>query len=529
MIGKTRKTRFVFGGATLVALAIAARSLSAFGSEPMTPSNMPRVATVDERFQSFNVEMVEVTGGRFWAPYHSRAAAPESASSAKLSIPGIDPAAFRTRPPIDLANSRLRKLAAALGPAYVRVSGTWANSTYFHDSDAPAPATPPPGFGGVLTRQQWRGVVEFARAVNAGIVTSFAVSEGVRDANGLWTPDQARALLTFTKAIGGSIRAAEMFNEPTFAALGGAPKGYTAAMYGRDFSVFFAFARKTAPDMLILGPSALGEATLVTAGFPVVKTEDMLAAMTSPVDAFSYHFYGAPSQRCAAMGASAQTTREAALSEDWLSRTDRDLAFYAALRDRFEPGKPIWLTETGEAACGGNPWAATFLDSFRYLDQLGRLAKRGVQVVIHNTLAASDYALIDDATLEPRPNYWSALLWRKLMGTTVLDVGSSPAPAVHLYAHCLRGQPGGVALLAINTDRAASHDLATPIRSERYTLTARNLLDSSVELNGRELKMGPHDAMPEIRGEPAAEGRVKLAPASITFLAFGNAGNASCR
>jgi hypothetical protein len=229
------------------------------------------------------------------------------------------------------------------------------------------------------------------------------------------------------------------------------------------------------------------------------------------------------------MGQSGQTTREAALSEDWLSRTDRDLAFYSALRDRFEPGKPIWLTETGEAACGGNPWAVTFLDSFRYLDQLGRLAKRGVQVVIHNTLAASDYALIDDATLEPRPNYWSALLWRKLMGTTVLDVGSSPAPAVHLYAHCLRGQPGGVALLAINTDRTASHDLATPIRSERYTLTARNLLDSSVELNGRELKMGPHDGMPEMRGEPAAEGRVKLAPASITFLAFGNAGNASCR
>ena len=47
-------------------------------------------------------------------------------------------------PPIDLTNARLRKLAAALGPAYVRVSGTWANTTYFPTSDkAPDHATAP--------------------------------------------------------------------------------------------------------------------------------------------------------------------------------------------------------------------------------------------------------------------------------------------------------------------------------------------------------------------------------------------------
>ena len=54
----------------------------------------------------------------------------------------------------------------------------------------------------------------------------------------------------------------------------------------------------------------------------------------------------------------------------------------------------MWLTETGEAACGGNPWASTFADGYRYLDQLGRLAKRGVQVVAHNQQAH-------------RPLYWT--------------------------------------------------------------------------------------------------------------------------
>jgi hypothetical protein len=49
------------------------------------------------------------------------------------------------------------------------------------------------------------------------------------------------------------------------------------------------------------------------------------------------------------------TSPEAALSEDWLSRTDAPLAFYRSLRDEFEPGKPMWLTETADATCGGNP------------------------------------------------------------------------------------------------------------------------------------------------------------------------------
>ena len=211
------------------------------------PSKMPRVGTVSERYQSFNIEMVEVTGGRFWAPYKQQSAAPgtRTAGQNRRRRPEwtrrcIATAARLILPIRVCANSPRR-----LGPAYVRVSGTWANSTYFQDSDAPAPATPPAGFGGVLTRQQWRGVVDFSKAVDAKIVTSFAVSAGVRDANGVWTPVEAKKILAYTKSIGGSIAAAEMFNEPTFAAIGGAPKGYDAAAYGRDFRVFRALRQSS--------------------------------------------------------------------------------------------------------------------------------------------------------------------------------------------------------------------------------------------------------------------------------------------
>src|SRR5579872_1896228 len=163
----------------LIALAGAMCSPVAWSEEPIrvAPATMPRIGTIDERFQSFNIEMVEVTGGRFWAPYKTAGSAPVPDSAAsKLATPGIDPAAFRMRPPTDLSNPRLRKLAAALGPAYMRVSGTWANTTYFQGSEAPARATPPRGFNGVLTRKEWKGVVDFSHAVDAKIVTSFATS-----------------------------------------------------------------------------------------------------------------------------------------------------------------------------------------------------------------------------------------------------------------------------------------------------------------------------------------------------------------
>ena len=384
----------------------------------------------------------------------------------------------------------------------------------------------------MLTRQEWKGVIDFAQAVNAKLVTSFATSPGTRDADGVWTPAQATRLLAYTKSVGGSIAAAEYMNEPTYAAMGGAPAGYDAAAYGGDIRVFVPFMKKNSPETIILGPGGVGEgialAPIGLAGTQL-KSEDLLKAAGPVFDAFSYHSYGATSQRCASMGPASQTTAQAALSDEILSRADKIGEFYAGLRDKYEPGKALWLTETADAACGGNPWASTFLDTFRYLDQLGRLAKRGLQVHMHNTLASSDYGLLDSATLTPRPNYWAALMWRKFMGTTVLDTGAPPLPTLHLYAHCMRGQPGGVALLAINTDRGAAQTFELAIPADRYTLTSTKLEDSVIQLNGSTLELGAGDTLPELNAAQSPSGQLTLGAASITFLIFSNANNSSCR
>jgi hypothetical protein len=244
-------------------------------------------------------------------------------------------------------------------------------------------------------------------------------------------------------------------NEPTLAAQNDAAAGYASEAYGRDFRIFREFVKQAFPETLILGPGSVGES--FSGSVSNMRTSDLLAASGRGVDVFSYHHYGTVSLRCGG-----RDNPDEVLSEAWLSRTDHTFAFYRALRDQFEPGKQLWLTEAADAACGGNEWDATFLDTFRYLDQLGRLAKAGVQVIMHNTLSGSDYGLLAEGTFDPRPNYWGALLWHRLMGRTVLDPRASAQSGLHVYAHCNPATPGGVSVLAINISRDVSHSLTLP-------------------------------------------------------------------
>lgn len=492
-------------------------------SAPLDPSALPSTGRIDERFQSYNVEMAEVIGGRFWKPYSHMSAT--SAPPAQIDV-GRDPNLFEARPPADLSNPRLRALAAALGPAYVRVSGTWANSVYFQNDDAAVMSSPPNGYNGILTRAEWRGVVDFAKAVDAKLVTSFTISTGVRDPSGAWTPVEAQPLLEYTKSIGGEIYAAELFNEPNLASYGGGLKGYDAAAFARDARAFRIFLEQTALHVKIAGPGDVTTANVTIPGAPT--SESLASAAPSPrFDIFSYHFYPGVSQRCAPPGdARVGISEDQALTDAWLARTDRAFAEHKTVRDQYAASAPIWITETAQAACGGSPWAATFTDTFRYLDQMGRLANQGVSVVFHNTLAASEYGLIDSNGFEPRPNYWAALLWRRLMGAVVLDPGQTPV-GLHIYAQCQRGKKGGVAVLAINTGAQAA-PLGVKGSAEKYSLSAPSLKSNAVLLNGRRLVVGTDNKIPEFHAQSVKGTSVMVAPQGIDFIALPQAHNPNC-
>lgn len=499
---------------------LAATALIALGAATKAPApslqlgRLAKLGTIDARYQGYNIEMVEVTGGRFWAPYG-----------------GPANERYRQRPPIDLKDPKLIALARNLGPSLMRVSGTWANNTYL-EAEGEHLSAPPPGYVQVLTRQQWTDVVAFSKAVDAPIVTSFAVSNGTRDANGVWTTEQAQRRLDLTRQAGGTIYAAEFFNEANMpSAAPEMPKNYHAENYGAEFRLFRDWARKNAPEMKILGVGGVGEAGLLSGHVDPqfgshVSSEDMLKQNPNSVDAVSYHFYGSVSQRCLGLGMGT-AVKGHALGAEWLDLTVRDFKYYAALRDKYEPGKPMWNTETAQAACGGSPWASTFLDTFRYLNQNAALAQLGLQAIQHNTLAASDYALIDRDTLTPRPNYWAAVLWRRTMGTTVLASPKSPSPALRLYAQCQAGKPGGVTVLALNTGEA-SQILNLGGKGLGWTMTGQPVDTRSVLINGKAPGLSATGELTGLEGATVA-GKVTVPGQSIAFYSLPGAGNPACR
>jgi hypothetical protein len=64
------KGKIVILGAGVFALISGAHAVAASESSVnLSPATMPAIATIDDRFESYNVEMAEVIGGKFWKPY----------------------------------------------------------------------------------------------------------------------------------------------------------------------------------------------------------------------------------------------------------------------------------------------------------------------------------------------------------------------------------------------------------------------------------------------------------------------------
>ncbi|KAL1511331.1 hypothetical protein AB1Y20_006136 [Prymnesium parvum] len=141
----------------------------------------------------------------------------------------------------------------------------------------------------------------------------------------------------------------------------------------------------------------------------------------------------------------------------------------------------LWVTELGGAYNSGRPGVTdSFVSSFWFLDALGTLSRYGTQVVCRQTLLGGNYGLLalgghnasgDDSGPPPRRvnvDYYSLLLWRRLMGPIVLqprvdglssrsenaERGGNAARLVRLYAACTAPSAGfaagAVSLLALN-------------------------------------------------------------------------------
>lgn len=491
----------------------------------LNPDKLTALREIDERLVSYNIEMTEVTGGTFWKAY------------TEAQVDGIEefPVIKDWRnmgnlqqwyDPIDTTNPRLIKLAKELGTAWVRVSGTWANKTYY-DFDGKCNGKVPEGFQNVLTKKQWLSLLDFVKAIDGKLLVSIANCPGIHAAHEPMPFDQADLLFRTSKEYGVPIAAAEFTNEPNLIAVSGLPAGYTPADHARDHDLFGAWLKENYPECLFVGPCTVGDIDMfgkgnegagggLAAGYEMVSTEAMLGDYKSPMDVFSYHYYNGVSERGAAMGG--HWPYETILSEFYLSIAAHCARQYAPKRNRYVPGGQMWVTESGDAGCGGNTWASTYADVPRTLNELGEFSTVTSGVIFHNTLASSDYGYLKHGTFEPRPNYYAVLLWNRLMGKTCYATGEEIREGAHVYCHSRKDGKESCVYLVINNSWTETTTVELPGVAEIYALTGTTGMRSrTMCLNGKELVLGENDELPELAGVKVS-GKVEVAPGSCTFI-----------
>ncbi len=493
----------------------------------LNPSELKQLRTVDPRLMSYNVEMTEVTGGTFWMPYTPGQIAgtekvPPLTSMAELGK-------LQTwYDPIDLKNEKLIALAKALGPVWVRVSGTWANKTYYNFDGKYAPGVVPEGFQNVLQKEQWLGVLDFVKAVNGKLLVSFANCQGIHSAEEPWSPWQAKQIMDLSIAYGVPINAVEFTNEPNIMATSGFPKGYDDVSFCRDQEICNGWLRENYPDVLIVGPSstdssilAMGPGDKGGAGIADAIPDsysflELMEGYQVPFDVLSYHYYNGISERLESVMPSCHWQGSEAHCDEYLGLAGRCARGYVPHRDKFVPGGQMWVTESGDAGGGGNTWGSTYLDVLRTLNELGEFVTVTDGIVFHNTLASSDYGFLEHGTFNPRPNYFAVLLWNTLMGTTVYDTGITDA---HVYCHSRKDGKEGYVYLVVNNSLTDALSLELPNDAVRYALDGNGDMRSSVMyLNGQPMTAGDKGEVPAFAGEPVPAGETAVAPGSCVFF-----------
>lgn len=496
----------------------------------LTPEPNKMLRQIDSRLMSYNVEMTEVTGGTFWKAYTPEqiAGTEKFYFSGELSDFTAMTDLMQYYPPIDLYNARLRKLTKKLGPAWIRVSGSWATKTYY-DFECTAGGKAPEGYASVLTKEQWIGVLDFVKAVGGKLLISVSNCAGDHPGGEALDLTQTKKIFDFSHEYGVDIDAAEFMNEPNMLEASGAPKGYTAADYARDQDIFNGWVRANYPNCLIVGPCSLGDGAMgkmdakemgagIGAMMQMCCTNDLMNGTQVPLDVFSYHYYNGVSERLASMMPEGHWSGDEAHTDEYLAVASSNAKVYAPIRDKYVPNGQMWVTESGDAGGGGNTWASTYLDVLRTLNELGSFATVTDGVIFHNTLASSDYGFLKHGTFEPRPNYFAVLLWNTLMGTTVYDCGNPNCEGAHVYCHSRKDGKEGCVYLIINNSLTGTTFAELTKEAVVYSLSGNgDLRSTTAYLNGKELVLN-NGELPEMIGEAMEAGTIELAPGTCTFV-----------
>ncbi|KAK8950475.1 Heparanase-like protein 3 [Platanthera guangdongensis] len=144
------------------------------------------------------------------------------------------------------------------------------------------------------------------------------------------------------------------------------------------------------------------------------------------------------------------------------------------------------------------------------------------------SLIGGNYGLLNRDTFTPNPDYYSALLWHRLMGPKVLSANFIGTKKIRVYSHCAKHSEG-ITLLLLNLDQHKRTHVTVKgggsKQREEYHLTAKdgNLHSQEVLLNGIALNLNSKGGIPALKPNRVDESHpIELAPLSIVFAHLPN-------
>lgn len=470
---------------------------------------------------------------------------------------------------LDLDNPLLSKAIQAFDPLRIRIGGSLQDQVIYGVGTSGSPCAPFRktaeglfGFSdGCLSMDRWDELNLLFK--KTGAIVTFGLNalygrQKVRKSiwGGDWNSSNARSFIQYTISKGHQIDSWEFGNELSGSGVGAS---VTAEQYGKDLITLKAILdelyKMSSSRPLLLAPGGFFERGWFTK-FLQVSSSDVVNVVT-------HHIYN--------LGAGNDPHLINKILDphhlDYIVGTFRDLQDTI---QRQGPWAAAWVGESGGAYnSGGRSVSDTFVNSFWYLDQFGMASKYGTKAYCRQSLIGGNYGLLDTTTFIPNPDYYSALLWHRLMGKNVLAVNFKGSPFLRTYAHCSKGK-AGVTLLLINLSKTTKFRvsvrnsrniemqiidtivsdssfvrvlkktvawvgrkaLETTTQREEYHLTPKDgyLQSQTMVLNGSPLELSDDGNIPTLNPTLVdAYSPIYMAPLSISFISFPNFEAPACR
>ncbi|KAJ7547200.1 hypothetical protein O6H91_08G074200 [Diphasiastrum complanatum] len=466
---------------------------------------------------------------------------------------------------LDLTNPILHNAVKGLFPVLLRLGGSLQDQVVYNVGDIQRPChpfVPAPHqlfeySEGCLNMSRWQALNGFFSETRSQVAFGLNALYG-REANRSlpWNSSNTKNFIQFTAKQGYPIYAWELGNELSSSGIG-------AKLSSSQYADATKELRTIVND--VYSGYTVKPFVVAPDGFFEKNWYRDLLQNTGPqvLNACTYHIYD--------FGPGKITNDLDSKILDPLFLDNRAAIFFKVSQTllTYGPWVQAWVGESGGASNSGQPNVShSFLSSLWYVDQLGMAATFNTQVYCRQSLIGGHYGLLNTTTFHPNPDYYSALLWKELMGTEVLSAVSVGNVYLRAYAHCTKGDTHSIAVALINLSNTTEFNVHIPIhdftvnhggaqspgirlsvfgdlfscKSKRkavelqskrleYHLTAAtgDLHSHSVLLNGKALEITPDGNLPNLVPAPADKSLpVIVAPTSIVFVTIPDVSAPAC-